>query len=91
MILQMRIVPPKWRRCFLVAAAEPSINAGAVASLASLLGAAELPLAMRNALARDVEAGGAMHVQELVREDWDALSSWQSLRPLERRRVLKCM
>ena len=74
-----------------IVAAEPSNNAGAVAYPTSMLDAAKLPLAVLNALARDVEAGGAMHVQELVRDDWDALSSWQSLRPLERRRVLKCM
>ena len=56
-----------------------------------MLDAAKLPLAMLNALAKDAEAGGAMHVQELVREDWEALPSWQSLRPPQHRSVLKCM
>ena len=56
-----------------------------------MLDAAKRPLAVLSALAKDVEGGGAMHVQELVREDWEALSAWQSLRPPQRRSVLKCM
>ena len=57
--------------------------------LERLLRAALVPTQARLALARDVEAVGAVHVQELTRQDWEDLPAWQLLKPLERRRVLK--
>ena len=64
-------------------------DASAVADLSRLLGAAHLPQAARAALVHDVLATGAVHVQELTRQDWEELPAWQSLKPLECRRILK--
>ena len=74
------------------AAVEPANAADdVVVELSRLLDTFKLPPAMREALAREIEATGALHVQELTRQDWEELPSWQSVRPLERRRVLKCV
>jgi len=65
------------------------VSDGSIKDLGMLLEAALVPAQAREAIARDVEATGAVHVQELCRQDWEDLPSWQLLKPLERRRVLK--
>ena len=62
---------------------------GNVVDLSPFLQAAKLPPAVSAALAREVEATGAVHVQELQRQDWEQLVSWPSLRPMEQRRLLQ--
>ena len=43
------------------------------------------------ALTADVLALGALSVQELHPEDWEALPSWPRLKPFEQRRLLKAV
>lgn len=71
------------------AAASSSTGAVGVTDLDQFFDAAQLPTDVREALTRDVVAAGAVHVQELTRQDWESLESWQLLRPLQQRRVLK--
>ena len=71
------------------APASSSTGAVGVADLVEFFDAAQLPTDVRDALTRDVVAAGAVHVQELNRQDWESLESWQLLRPLQQRRVLK--
>ena len=40
---------------------------------------------------RDLEGLGAVDVKELSVADWEHLSSWASLRMLQRRRVMQCL
>ena len=68
---------------------EPNDNAPDVTDLAKLLDAAQLPQASRDALTQDAKATGAVHVQTLMRSDWEQLASWQCLLPLQRRRLLQ--
>jgi hypothetical protein len=60
-----------------------------VADLRQFLEAANLPQEARAALTRDVEGTGAVHVQELGRQDWEQLVAWPALRPMEQRRLLQ--
>ena len=69
-------------------AAAVTDDAAAVQDLSQLLDAARVSPATRAALVRDIVAVGAVHVQELTQEDWQSLTSWQLLKPLEQRRVL---
>lgn len=71
------------------AASQSDAGHATVESLNQFLVAAKLPTAAREALAEDVVATGAVHVEELSRPDWEQLPSWMSLKPLERRRVLQ--
>ena len=43
---------------------------------------------MAPALKSEVEATGAVHVNELTPDDWAQLPSWPRLREMERRRLL---
>ena len=56
--------------------------------MAMFLDAAKLPPAAVEALSREVAETGAVHVQELSRDDWARLPAWANLREMERRRVL---
>lgn len=60
-----------------------------VADLDDLMARASVPAASQAGIMRDVAASGAVHVQELTREDWEHLPSWQTLKPLERRRIMR--
>ena len=77
----LRQMPPA------VAAADDDREA--VGDLAQLVSAAKLPRAAGDALVKDIEESGAVHAQELTRDDWQQLPSWSMLKPLERRRLLK--
>ena len=68
--------------------AEHRARSDSVEGLAQLMRAARLAGEVILALERDVEASGAVHVNELTPEDWAQLSSWPQVRPLERRRLL---
>ena len=60
---------------------------GQVEGLQHLMSAARLSGPVVAALMADVVAAGAVHVRELTSDDWLALPSWGSLRPLEKRRL----
>ena len=62
-----------------------------VADLDTLMRSAMLVAEDHAALARDVNAIGAVHIQKLARPDWEQLESWQLLKAFERRRVLQHM
>ena len=51
--------------------------------------AGDTECAAADARAAEVVALGAVHVQELSREDWSGLEAWAQLREMERRRVLR--
>ena len=59
-----------------------------VTGLQAILEDASIPPASVAALAGEVEALGAVHVQELSRADWCGLHAWAKLREIERRRIL---
>ena len=63
--------------------------AGIVVNLDLFMGRAQLPQPAREAITRDALATGAIDVVELTKEDWEQLPSWQHLKPLEKRRVLR--
>ena len=60
----------------------------AVVGLHEFLEDASIPPEASAALAREVEALGAVRVQELNRADWCGLHAWAALREMERRRIL---
>ena len=62
---------------------------GTVVGLEELLEAAQAPASARSAIVGEIAALGAVDVQELGRADWEALSTWGSLRELEKRRIMK--
>ena len=67
----------------------PSDPAGAVVEgFNEIMSQAAIPDPMRNALKRDVEMLGAVHVSELLKDDWLNLPSWPTLRPLQQRRIM---
>ena len=66
-----------------------SAEAEEVTDLAQLLAAAKLPPHTVAALTQQVLALGAVHVQELSRDDWAQLPAWPSMKEMERRRVLQ--
>jgi len=71
------------------AAAAADESGGGVTDLAQFLSAAKLPPPAIDALTKDITESGAVHVQELTREDWQQLPSWSLLKPLQRRRLLQ--
>lgn len=73
-----------------IAVGEPSAP-DHVEGLQQLMSAARLSGAVVPALAADVVAAGAVHVRELTTDDWIALPSWSSLRPLEKRRLMSAV
>jgi hypothetical protein len=62
-----------------------------VTGLRSLLFPAQLATEDVDAIAAELEATGALHVQELGASDWQRLLSVASLRPLEKRRLLRAV
>ena len=70
------------------ALAAPTIKSGVVRGLASLLGASKIPAQVSKLIVVDVEALGAVDVQELRSGDWTSLPSWSQLREMEKRRLL---
>ena len=70
------------------AEAEGETSGESVAELAAFFESVKLPPRAVDVLSKDIVATGAVHVQELTREDWEGLPSWASLKPMERRRVL---
>ena len=64
-------------------------SAATVVDLDLFMERAQLPLSVREAITRDVLAVGAVNVDELTKEDWEQLPTWQHLKPLEKRRVLR--
>ena len=52
-----------------------------------LIETAQIPEQASNALLSDLEDIGAVDINELEQTDWDSLSSWASLRPLQQRRL----
>jgi len=71
-------------------ASRPSASASsrAVRGLAELFQNAAIDEAVAQQLRVEIDALGAVDVQELRLEDWRALPSWARLRPLERRRLV---
>ena len=63
-------------------------GSSAVQGLHALLEHALIPPEAAAALAAEVEALGAVHVQELRQADWCGLHAWALLREMERRRLL---
>lgn len=59
-----------------------------LAGFHALVAAAKIDSHVAGMLLPEVIALGALHVQELEVEDWEALPSWESLRTLEKRRLL---
>ena len=70
------------------ALAAPTIKSGVVRGLASLLEASKIPAQVSKLIVVDVEALGAVDVQELRSGDWTSLPSWSQLREMEKRRLL---
>ena len=68
--------------------AAPTIKSGVVRGLASLLEASKIPAQVSKLIVVDVEALGAVDVQELRSGDWTSLPSWSQLREMEKRRLL---
>jgi hypothetical protein len=60
-----------------------------VTELAQFLEAARVPPEICLALTQQIVVLGAVHVQELSRNDWIQLPAWASMKEMERRRVLK--
>ena len=59
-----------------------------VFGLSDLLDRSHLPPAACLAITDEVSGSGAVHVRELVAEDWHGLMSFTALKPLEKRRLL---
>ena len=59
-----------------------------ITGFSQLMAAARLAAAVVPALKSEVEATGAVHVNELTPDDWAQLPSWPRLREMERRRLL---
>ena len=59
-----------------------------VEGFAEAMAAAKLAGAVVDDLFSEVLAVGAVHVKELALSDWQALTSWPKLRPLEVRRLV---
>ena len=66
-----------------------TVSAGHVQGLEAVLDAARVPEEAVSALTQDVAGLGAVHVSELSRDDWLRLTAFQSLRDLEKRRLLR--
>ena len=62
----------------------------AIQGLSDCLGALQAPPATCKALLEDLEQLGAVRVAELTAADWESLSAWGMLLPLQRRRLLHC-
>ena len=63
----------------------------AIQGLSDCLGALQAPHATCKALLEDLEQLGAVCVAELTAADWESLSTWGMLLPLQRRRLLHCV
>ena len=63
-------------------------SGSAVEGLQALLEHARIPLEAAAAVASEVEALGAVHVEELRQADWCGLRAWALLREMERRRIM---
>ena len=69
-------------------ALHPAPGGPGVDGLDALLEKAQLRPEVLASMRADVAATGAVAVGELTQEDWQGLLSWQSLRVMERRRLL---
>ena len=73
-------------------AARPGVlGAAAVAGVAELGRAANLPKEAVSALHAELAALGAAHVAELEVEDWEGMTAFKSLKKFEQRRLLKAV
>ena len=73
-------------------AARPGVlGAAAVAGVAELGRAANLPEEAVSALHAELAALGAAHVAELEVEDWEVMTAFKSLKKFEQRRLLKAV
>ena len=68
---------------------QASSSGGRVTGLTELCEAASIPQEHRTALEEEIVDLGAVNVQEMTADDWKSLGTWQQLRPLEQRRVLR--
>ena len=95
-------VPSFWQWMVSAAAAwaargVPALPAPAANSQGQVLGlddfcrAAQIPCELVEAMGKDMEREGAVHVRELTAADWGGLPSWSQLRPLQQRRVLAAL
>ena len=57
----------------------------------ALVQRAKLPADKAAAMESEFVRAGAVHVQELVAEDWTRLDTWNSLLPFEQRRVMAAL
>ena len=63
----------------------------AVVGMSECLAALRVPDATCKALLEGLEQLGAVNVTELSASDWETLSVWGTLLPLQRRRLLQCV
>jgi hypothetical protein len=56
--------------------------------MSQLVAVARLPVAKAFALEAEILDLGAVHINELMVEDWQNLAAWSKLGPFEQRRVL---
>lgn len=82
-VLQPPVPPPA------AGATERAQAFAAVRGFAELVAAAQTRAQVARALLLDAVVLGAVSVQELREADWEALPAWASLRPLEKRRLLR--
>ena len=54
------------------------------------LNALQVPFSMNKVLVEELEQLGAVHIAELTAADWESLSTWGELLPLQRRHLLQC-
>ena len=66
----------------------PEIEDAGINNLNLFLDQAKVPKRLRLAIAKDLNALGAVDVNEVSQADWDALPTWPLLKTCERRRIL---
>ena len=64
-------------------------DASQLGGMLALAGRAQLPTQKAAALAAEVIALGAVHVEEMTPDEWQQLSAWAQPLPFEQRRLLK--
>ena len=62
-----------------------------VEGLDSLFSLARIPLRLSKAFTEELLAMGAVHASELENDAWPTLNAWQSLKPLEQRRLRRAL
>ena len=66
-----------------------SVRVSAIAGLAKLLDVLVLPVGAALGVLEDLEELGAVSVNEPTRAEWETLSVWALLKPLQRRRLVQ--